>query len=82
VEWYVHEHRHSGIKFVTPQQRHSGQAGAISQQRTRVYEHARERYPRRWSRSVRCWKQPAVVWINEPTDDTAEEHALLFQQAA
>ena len=82
VDWYNHRHRHSGIKFVTPQQRHSGQAGAISQQRTLVYERARERHPRRWSRSVRCWKQPAVVWINEPTDDTTEEHALLFQQAA
>mgnify|MGYP006274708633 FL=1 len=82
VEWYVHEHRHSGIKFVTPQQRHSGQAGAISQQRTLIYERAREHHPRRWSRSVRCWKQPAVVWINEPTDDTSEQHALLFRQAA
>jgi len=24
--WYNHRHRHSGIKFVTPHQRHSGQA--------------------------------------------------------
>ena len=29
VDWYVHQHRHSAIKFVTPQQRHSGQAPAI-----------------------------------------------------
>ncbi len=82
VEWYVHEYRHSGIKFVTPQQRHSGQASAIGQHRSLVYEHARERHPRRWSRSVHCWKQPAGVWIHEPTDDTTEQHALLFQQAA
>ncbi len=25
VDWYNHQHRHSGIKFVTPQQRHCGE---------------------------------------------------------
>ena len=82
MHWYVHEHRHSAIRFVTPQQRHNGQAPAICHQRTLVYEQARERHPRRWSRSVRCWQQPAVVWINEPPDDTTAEEELLFQQAA
>jgi hypothetical protein len=70
VEWYVHEHRHSG------------QAVAICQKRTLVYEQARQRHPRRWSRSVRCWQQPDVVWINEPPDDTTAEEELLFLQAA
>ena len=51
VDWYVHQHRHSAIRFVTPQQRHSGQAPAICHQRTQVYEQARERHPRSWSRS-------------------------------
>lgn len=23
-------------------------------------------YPKRWSRSIRCWKQPVLIWINEP----------------
>ena len=82
VHWYCHEHRHSAIKFVTPQQRHSGQAAAICQKRTLVYEQARQRHPRRWSRSVRCWQQPDVVWINEPPDDTTAEEELLFRQAA
>jgi transposase InsO family protein len=27
VDWYNHRHRHSGIKFVTPDQRHNGEAG-------------------------------------------------------
>ncbi len=26
VDWYKHRHRHSGIKFVTPVQRHCGEA--------------------------------------------------------
>jgi putative transposase len=82
VEWYFHDHRHGGIKFVSPQQRHSGQAGAINQQRTPVYERSRERHPRRWTSSVHCWKQPAVVWLNEPTDGTTEQHALIFKDEA
>jgi len=30
VNWYNHQHRHSGIKFVTPQQRHDGQAACTA----------------------------------------------------
>jgi transposase InsO family protein len=71
VNWYNHQHRHSGIRFVTPDQRHSGQANAICRQRARVYEQARQRHPRRWSRNTRCWCQPEVVWINPPTPENA-----------
>ena len=53
VGWYDHQQRHSGIKFVTLQQRHSGQAVEIGQHRAVVYEKARERNPRRWSRTMR-----------------------------
>ena len=42
VDWYNHQHRHSGIKFVTPQQRHCGQAVEISHHRTVLYEQARQ----------------------------------------
>jgi len=64
VEWYNHQHRHSGIRFVTPDQRHRGRAEEICRHRARIYEQARQRHPRRWSRSTRCWRQPEVVWIN------------------
>ena len=66
ADWYNHRHRHSGIKFVTPHQRHSGQAVEICHHRAVVYEQARQRNLRRWSRSTRCWRQPEVVWINPP----------------
>jgi putative transposase len=29
VTWYNTQHRHSGIEFVTPEQRHQGQDGEI-----------------------------------------------------
>ncbi len=82
VHWYCHEHRHSAIKFVTPHQRHSGQAVAICERRKLLYEQARQRHPRGWSRSVRCWQQPGVVWINKPPDATTAEEELLFLQVA
>jgi transposase InsO family protein len=49
VDWYNHRHRHSGIKFVTTHERHSGAATAICKQRSDVYEKARKANPTRWS---------------------------------
>jgi transposase InsO family protein len=40
VDWYNHQHRHSAIQFVTPEQRHTGQDRAILKQRKMVYETA------------------------------------------
>jgi hypothetical protein len=82
VEWYNHRHRHSGIKFVTPHQRHSGAAIAICRVRTKVYEKARQAHPKRWSQSTRCWRQPVVVWINKPPEGDQSNQALTFIQAA
>jgi hypothetical protein len=64
VDWYNHQHRHSGIKFKTPAQRDSGLDVEICRHHIIVYEQARQRHPRRWSRSTRRWRQPEVVWIN------------------
>lgn len=81
IDWYNHRHRQSGIKFVTPQQRHSGQAMAICRHRSVVYEQARQRHPRRWLRSIRCWRQPQVVWINPPPPEN-ESVSVTFAMAA
>ena len=61
VDWYNAEHRHSGIKYVTPNQRHYGEADAICSVRQRTYEQARQQHPRRWSRPARDWSQPQIV---------------------
>jgi putative transposase len=81
VEWTNHQHRHSGIRFVTPDQRHSGKARAISHHRAQVYENARQRHPRRWSRSTRCWRQPEVVWIIPPPPEHEPRSATLGRAA-
>jgi len=75
VRWYNHEHRHSGIRYVTPAQRHNGDDVAILEQRHRVYTEARERNPRRWSGRTRNWSPIEVVTLNpERPKATNEQH--------
>jgi len=64
VRWYNTEHLHSSIRFVTPEDRHSGREEAILQQRQRVYEEARRRNPRRWSGATRNWQPIKTVYLN------------------
>jgi hypothetical protein len=64
VAWYNTEHRHSGIGYVTPAQRHAGQDHAILGARHALYLRARERNPRRWSRQTRNWTPVAAVTLN------------------
>ena len=69
VEWYNGEHRHSGIKYVTPNQRHFGEADAICAIRQQTYSKAHQENPHRWSRPPRCWKQPEIVKFNYPRSE-------------
>ena len=64
VQWYNEEHRHSGIRYVTPAQRHRGEAPVLLRRRVAVYEAARKRQPQRWSGTIRNWTLPDVVWLN------------------
>ena len=64
VRWYNQDHKHSGLKFVTPSQRHNGQVVAILAQREQVYHEARNRNPQRWSQQTRNWKLKDEVWLN------------------
>ena len=64
VDWYNQEHRHSAIKFVTPQQRHLGQDVLLLQKRHEVYAQAREKNPQRWSKKTRDWSRVTEVHLN------------------
>lgn len=64
VKWYNHSHRHSGIKYVTPVQRHQGEDIAILKQRKRVYEDAKKQNPERWSGDTRNWDHESLVKLN------------------
>jgi putative transposase len=64
VNWYNTEHRHSGLKYVTPDQRHSGKAGAILNKRIEIYKAARQQAPRRWAGATRNWELQDSVYLN------------------
>jgi putative transposase len=66
VQWYNHEHRHSGIRYVTPAQRHARQDGPAA--RHAVYQDARQRNPQRWSGPTRNWTPVGVVTLNPERD--------------
>jgi len=42
VRWYNTEHRHSALRYVTPEQRHTGQATVILTNRMVVYKRAKQ----------------------------------------
>lgn len=73
VHWYNEEHRHSGIQFVTPTQRHSGEEQTILANRKALYEAAKQRNPERWSQGTRNWKPVGEVWLNPDKPETEEQ---------
>lgn len=64
VQWYNHEHRHSGLYFLTPYQRHTGLDQEILEKRREVYEQAKTAHPERWSGEIRDWTLDDEVWLN------------------
>jgi transposase InsO family protein len=64
VRWYNIDHRHSGIRYVSPQQRHAGEHKAILQARQALYLQARQRNPARWSGPTRNWSCIEAVTLN------------------
>ena len=75
VTWYNTEHQHSGIRFVTPHDRHHGVDREVLAQRHAVYEAAKRAHPQRWKgRDTRDWSHQEEVWLNPPKEhiDAAE----------
>ncbi len=79
VSWYNGEHRHSAIRFVTPNERHYGREGAVLSSRKRVYESARRKHPTRWSCGTRNWTPTLDVFLNPKRDQEAIESTSLLK---
>jgi transposase InsO family protein len=75
VRWYNTVHRHSAIRYVTPQERHEGRDVEILVQRHEVYRRARDRNPERWSQNTRDWSRVAIVALNPATRARKEKRA-------
>jgi hypothetical protein len=64
VHWYNNEHLHSTLKFVTPQQRHSGYDKRIRAKRHMVYQMAKAQNSEHWAGETRDWSLPDLVMLN------------------
>ena len=76
------EHRHSGIRYVTPAQRHAGEDHAILAARHALYLQARERNPARWSGTTRNWTPIGAVTLNPERDSVVTAHSASRRYAA
>ena len=75
VDWYNNEHRHSGIRYVTPAQRHNGEDRKILEKRKVVYEQAKEKHPERWSKEIRDWSCSIEEWLNPKQEKETKTEA-------
>ena len=84
VHWYNVEHRHSGINYVSPEQRHVGEDLAILAARDALYKQAKQANPQRWSGDTRNWKPIGPVTLNPERDSVVKAHAatIPIQQKA
>jgi transposase InsO family protein len=73
VRWYNTQHLHSAIRFITPEDRHSGREEAILAARQVVYERARSERSERWSGAARNWDPITEVHLNPATPTTARQ---------
>ncbi len=64
VRWYNTAHLHSAIRFVTPDDRHTGRDVSLLAARQLVYERARASNPDRWSGDTRNWNPITEVTLN------------------
>lgn len=75
VYWYNNEHLHSGLKFITPHQRHTGLDKIIMEKRHNIYQNAKLQNPIRWSGNTRNWQLPGSVALNP--NNKKDERSIL-----
>lgn len=68
THWYNVDHRHSGIRYVSPEQRHAGLDIGILAARHQVYLAAQAQHPARWARQTRNWTPCGAVTLNPERD--------------
>jgi len=67
--WYNHDHRHSGIAMLTPEQLHYGEVDKVLAGRQRVLDAAYRAHPERFVNGPpKLPSPPRAVWINPPAD--------------
>jgi putative transposase len=81
VDWYNNQHLHSGIGYVTPNDRHLGNDVAILEARRQLYLEARRRNPSRWTGDIRTWEADDTVWLHRKSNQSTLSENNLRQVA-
>jgi putative transposase len=68
--WYNVNHKHGGLKFVTPHQRHASLAKKVLAKKKDVYQKAKDKNPERWSGQIRNGELVDKVHLNPARDRT------------
>ncbi|WP_428837339.1 IS3 family transposase [Yersinia rohdei] len=71
TRWYNEEHRHSGIRYVTPAERHRGEDRELLKKRDELYRQAQKAHPERWSGKTRNWQPKGSVTLNPEREKQA-----------
>ena len=64
VDWYNTSHRHSGIGYVTPSQKHTGEDIAVFQSRQEILNQAARLHPERFVKGPRRIMPRRTVVLN------------------
>ena len=70
MNWYNTEHLHSGLNYVTPEDRHYCRDADILAARHRAYQQARQKNPEWWSGETRNWSPAGDVILNPENGKT------------
>jgi putative transposase len=81
VDWYNGAHRHSAIRYVTPDDRHFGREHDILARRGQLYERARNSNPERWTGGIRDWTPIGLVTLNPDPVTDIQSAATMRQQS-
>jgi putative transposase len=74
INWYNHEHHHSGICFLTPAVVHYGRAELVLAERHQVQLAGYREHPERFVNGTpRLQRLPEAVWINPPPNTTHQD---------
>lgn len=76
VQWYNHEHRHSALNMVTPDQKHRGLDTELLAKRHALLEEARAKNPRRWIKGKIRNCSPTILTTLNPVNDRKIEREL------
>ena len=76
VHWYNVDHRHSGIRYISPTHRHEGKDQAILAAHHALYTKARELNPARWSGNTRNWSAVGAVTLNPERDCIVKQYLV------